>query len=286
MRFDFRFQKYHGCGNDFIIIDEMRGRRTPDMHRGKIAQRLCNRHLQVGADGVIFVERAPGVHGSMRLFEPAGNEADMCGNGLRCVAAYLTEKLKRKNVDILTRDGIKRVSRKGKEYIADMGIVRTMRKDLGHYLSDTGNPQDSMLRFSLDCHDRKLDCSILNSGEPHIVVATDDLDAVDLVAIGEEVNSQRRRFPHGVNLNFLEVTGPHEISVRTYERGVYDETLACGTGVTACSAAASLLGLVDKGTVTVRTTGGTIRIDLDDSGRALMTGPAVKVFEGRVRVEV
>src|SRR4030042_3553657 len=105
MRKKLRFTKYHGCGNDFIVIDEVDGTRTPDKLRSRLATMLCDRRFQIGADGVIFVEKARGVDGSMRHFEPAGNEADMCGNGIRCVASYLSEKLGKSHVKVLTRDG-------------------------------------------------------------------------------------------------------------------------------------------------------------------------------------
>lgn len=285
MKGEFHFVKYQGLGNDFILKDELNGPTTPDYLRSRLAKRLCDRHFWIGADGILFVERAPRVDGSMRLFEPAGNEADMCGNGLRCVASYLMDKLEKDEVDVLTGDGVKHVTRAGRGYAADMGLVRWLRKDLRRYVSDRGKPSDSMLRFELRLSGHAVNASFLNTGEPHLVVLTDDLESVDMNAVGEEVNRDRKRFPKYVNINFMQVTGPRSISIRTYERGVFAETMACGTGATACSSAAILLGLVKRGPVKVKTRGGVATVTLESDGRATMTGPASKVFEGWLKLD-
>lgn len=286
MRRDFSFVKYQGCGNDFIIRDELAGPTTPDRARSKLARELTERHFKVGADGVIFIEKAKGVDGSMRLFEPAGNEADMCGNGIRCVASYLMDKLGKDAVEVLTRDGVKRIVRVGDQFRVDMGIVRTDRASLRQYFTDTGPSDDSMLAFSVRAGKRALNGAIVNSGEPHIVVRTDDLSGEDVRALGEAVNADKSRFPTGVNLNMLEVAGPHSIKIRTYERGVYDETLACGTGATAGAAVSLLLGWVKPGPVAVETRGGRMSIELSEDKRAFMTGPARLEFEGTVPVDL
>src|SRR4030066_1790195 len=168
MRLHRDFSKYQGCGNDFIIVDELKGRKTTNVARSKLAKSLTDRHFKVGADGIIFLERGKGVGGSMRLFEPAGNEADMCGNGIRCVASYLANKLGKSELDILTRDGVKHIVRVGEQYRVDMGIVRTQRRDLKAYVTDNGNASDSMLRFPLRTLAGKLNACIVNSGEPPI----------------------------------------------------------------------------------------------------------------------
>ncbi|MGQ9587759.1 MAG: diaminopimelate epimerase [Thermoplasmata archaeon] len=286
MRYSFDFIKFQGCGNDFILKDETAGPRIPDPHRSKMAMFLCDRHFWIGADGILFVEEANGADGSMRLFEPAGNEADMCGNGLRCVGAFLMGKLGKTEVDVLTRDGIKRVTRVGDQYRADMGFVRALREDLANYLSDRGSPESSMIEFPLELSGKKISASFVNTGEPHIVIVAENLDSVDVAAIGEEVNKDVRRFPKNVNVDFVQVTGPHDISVRTYERGVFDETLACGTGATACACVCLLRNLVRPGIVNVQTRGGVLRVEMASDGRTHMTGPALPVFQGRLVVEV
>jgi diaminopimelate epimerase len=284
MKRDFKFVKYHGCGNDFIIRDEINTKPTPDVIRSRMAKELTDRNFEVGADGILFLEKAKGVDASMRLFEPAGNEADMCGNGIRCIAAYLTQKLGKNEVDILTRDGVKHVVKVGDEFRVDMGIVRFRRQDLKGYVKDKGRSSDSMLDFSVDVNERTLRGAIVNAGEPHIVVRSKDLEALDMDEIGDSLNDDTRRFPKGVNINFVQTTGPHTILVRTYERGVYHETMACGTGATAAAAVSLMLRWVRPGTVNVVARGGKLRIDIDSDNRATMTGPAVAVYEGKKQV--
>jgi diaminopimelate epimerase len=286
MRYDFRFVKYQGCGNDFIIKDEMEGPVTPDSDRSKLAHKLCDRHFKVGADGVIFIEKAQGVDGSMRLFEPAGNEADMCGNGLRCVAAYLAKMLGKDTIDIMTKDGVKRVTHVGGQYWANMGPVRINARDLQEYIPERLRTKGGLAVISLETTDRPLSGYVVNSGEPHVIVRSSDLESEKVKMIGDLVNGDRTRFPHGININFVQVVGDHETKVRTYERGVYNETLACGTGATASAFVAHSLGWVKPGMVTVHALGGDIRIEITKDGNAYMTGPAEAEYEGKLVAEI
>jgi diaminopimelate epimerase len=279
------FVKYHGCGNDFIIVDEMDGALTPDSERSELAKKLCDRHFSIGADGLIFIELAEGTDGSMRLFEPAGNEADMCGNGLRCVASFVGDKCSKDNLTILTKDGVKSINKEGDQFTVDMGLVRSQRMHLSEYVTDAGSPDDSMMDFSVCYGGSSHQASILNTGEPHIVVLTEDLLAVDAPSAGAELNSDRERFPKGVNINFVKVDGKDNISIRTYERGVYDETMSCGTGATASAAAVVLNGALSGPSVRVATRGGVLSIRLTHDGHAFMTGPANRVFSGSVEVD-
>ena len=268
-----------------MIVDEMGSECTPDSERRELARRLCDRHFGVGADGMIFIESAEGADGSMRLFEPAGNEADMCGNGLRCVAAFIADKLSKDEVSILTRDGVKSVRKDGDRLTVDMGLVRTLRRHLSDFVTDTGKPDDSMLEFAVHFCGSPHQASFLNTGEPHIIVFTEDLPAVDVVGAGSDLNSDKSRFPVGVNINFVQVSGPDAISIRTYERGVYDETLACGTGATASAAAAHLKSLVSGRKVLVSTRGGVLTISLTEDDHAFMTGPANRVYSGTIEAD-
>lgn len=284
MRYLFEFIKYQGCGNDFILRDEIKHKATPDSDRSKMSKILCDRHFGIGADGILFIESAKGVDGSMRLFEQDGGEADMCGNGIRCVGAYLMEQTGKSEVNVLTRDGVKHVSRISNEYRVQMGVVRTSRQDLARYLTDGGDCSDTLLDLSVRVGERAMRGSLVNTGEPHLVFQSEDVAGVDLVGIAEAINRDRTRFPRGMNVNFMQVVGPHEIRNRTYERGVYAETMACGTGATASAAVALLLHLVEHGPVRVDTRGGRLTIEIDDEGHALMTGPATPVFEGKMTI--
>jgi len=286
VRYIFEFIKYQGCGNDFILKDETEGAVTPDSDRSKLAKILCHRHFQVGGDGILFIERAKGVDGSMRLFEPDGGEANMCGNGIRCIGSYLAEKLQKPEVDVLTRDGVKRISRIGTEYRVQMGTVRTRRRDLDMYLVDKGESSDVLLDLPVRVDDRVMSASLVNTGEPHLVFISDNVATVDVRCFGETINRDRTRFPRGMNVNFTQIIGLHEISNRTYERGVFDETMACGTGATASAAVSLLLNLVEPGPVKVTTLGGVITVDIDKDGNAQMTGPAKAVFKGELSIEI
>lgn len=286
MRRKLRFTKYHGCGNDFIVIDEMDGKGTPDKLRSRLATILCDRHFQIGADGVMFLEKAHGVDGSMRLFEPAGNEADMCGNGIRCIASYLSEKLGKSRVKVLTRDGVKEIVKTRAGYRVNMGRIRSTREELREYVTDRGKMTDSTLHVSVSARDRRLPGALVNTGEPHLVFRSKDVDAEDVVGIGGAINHDRRRFPGGVNVNFVQTVGPHDIRIRTYERGVYDETLACGTGATASAGVALKKGWVKQGEVKVHPLGGCISVEVGPDGAAYMTGHAIKVFVGEIVVDL
>ena len=285
MRYNFEFFKYQGCGNDFVLIDEMKGPVTPDSDRSKLSRILCDRHFGIGADGILFIEEAKDADAFMRLFEQDGGEADMCGNGIRCVASYLIKKLRKDDVHILTRDGVKRVSRLGNEYRVQMGPVRTQRRDLSKYITDEGNGSDSLLNLQVNATGKIMMGSLVNTGEPYLVFRCENVAAVDVKSIGEEINHDRKRFPHGMNINFMQIIGPHEINNRTYERGVYDETMACGTGATASAVVSLLLHLVEPGPIKVNTRGGSITIEADGKVNVQMTGPACEVFEGRITMD-
>jgi len=286
LRYVFEFIKYQGCGNDFILKDETQGSTTPDPDRSKLAEILCHRHFGVGAGGILFIEQARGADGSMRLFEPDGGEADMCGNGIRCVGSYLTRKLQKQEVDVLTRDGVKRISCVGREYRVQMGTIRTHRRDVDRYFIDKGDGSETLLDLLVPVGDQLMKGSLVNTGEPHLVFVVDNVATADVRGIAEMINRDRTRFPKGMNVNFTQVTGRHEIGNRTYERGVFNETMACGTGATASAAVSLLLNLVEPGPVRVTTAGGAITVDIDKDGNAQMTGPASAVFKGELTIEI
>lgn len=278
------FEKFHGCGNDFIIVDEMRGRRTPDRERSRLAKILTDRHFGIGADGIIFVEPATGADASMRLFEPAGNEADMCGNGMRCVGAYVMERQGKDSVRVLSKDGVKTVTRTREGYSVEMGMVRTTGRFLKKYYTGVVRDSEPMMRVRIRAGRLSMVGALVNSGEPHFVTKAAEIGSLNVRGIGDTVNADRRLFPLGVNLNFVQPVSPRSIRIRTYERGVYDETLACGTGATASAAVALMLGWVRGGPVTVVARGGAMRITLISGGTAVMSGPAVRVFEGSIHI--
>jgi len=260
------FTKMHGAGNDFIMID---GRDLPDevLHRDRIAA-LCARRTGIGADGLIIVgEEGPDTV-RMTYYNADGGEADMCGNGARCTVAFAHGcGLLGRRGTLLTRPGALEAVVHGP---ADVEVELPAFRDLALDLALDQSP------YAVHHH--------CDTGVPHLVIPVDDLDAVALDEHGRTLRFHERFAPAGVNVNWITAdTTTGEWRLRTYERGVEGETLACGTG-----ASASAVVLVTTGQaqspVAVRTRGGdllTIGVDLE-SGRLLLRGPAVIAYSGEL----
>jgi diaminopimelate epimerase len=287
MILDVEFVKYHGCGNDFIIVDELGGEVVPEVFKGAFSMKVCRRRFSVGADDVLFiVPSSCGAHGFMRVLEPDGTEAEMCGNGLRCVAAYLSERLGLDKLLIETRAGLKFVEKVGDGWFkADMGVLKCRFGDLKRYVKLDFNDEDELIARRIDFPlIGNVEVSIVDTGVPHVVIFLDDVDKANINLYAEVISKNKQIFPEGICVNLVEVLSGHSIKVRTYESGVWDETYACGTGSTASAAIAHRLGLVKSGIVDVHVRGGMLKIVIGD--RLQMMGPAEKVFIGRIRVEV
>jgi len=210
---EINFWKLNGSGNDFIIIDN-RANLFKCNQYVDFVKAVCRRKESLGADGVIFVENHPEYDFAWRFFNSDGSEAEMCGNGSRCVArfAYLNG-IALKDMVFLTKAGPIKASVEGRR------VKVLLPTPTGH---KTGI---SILR---DGAELKMD--FINTGVPHVVIFSKDVEAVPVVEIGRFVRYHTLFQPSGTNVNFVQMVGPKEIKVRTYERGVEDETLACGTG--------------------------------------------------------
>lgn len=265
------FYKMNGAGNDFIVVDNRD--LSLRLDEETIAA-LCDRHRGVGADGLLAVE--PAEHGAdyrFRYYNADGGEAEMCGNGARCFGrftAHLTDETK----DVVTF-----------ETMAGTLSAHMIEESVRIAMS---NPHD--LRLNLDLIVEGLDGSIhfINTGVPHVVVVVDDLEAVDVLKFGTALRYHTAFAPSGTNVNFVKVIGTQHIAIRTYERGVEDETLACGTGVTACALIHHLLqGAASP--VKVDVAGGdTLEIGFVANGNdftdVTLSGPADFVFEGAIEI--
>ncbi|UUX92725.1 diaminopimelate epimerase [Methanoplanus endosymbiosus] len=268
------FTKLQGNGNDFILIDEMEENIIPDSMKGQFSGLYCDRRYGIGADGILFISASEDADVRMRLFQPDGSEAEMCGNGIRCLAKYaLDMKYVKENCTIETESGVLSVDM---EYDAegefsatiDMGKIIFEREEIpaagkGKYCEEI----DGMAVYAV------------NTGVPHAVVFTEDLESLPLCERAPQIR-HHDSFPKGVNVNFVEITGDDEIVIRTFERGVEDETFSCGTGSTASAAVANYLGKTGD-IVNVTTKGGPLTIYITE-GRATMKGPAVTVFKGSI----
>ena len=280
-----KFLKYHGCGNDFILVDELDGEVIPENFKGLFSTTVCRRRFSIGGDDVLYIVPSILADASMRVFEPDGSESDMCGNGIRCAGSYLFEKLGKRLVYIETRVGVRKVERVGEsEVMVDMGNVKTRFRDLKDYVNLGFSDEDELINICLNFPVLgDVELSIVNSGEPHVVIFVDDVESENLSLYGDLISKNRLIFPFGINVNLVEVLGEESVRVRTFERGVWDETLACGTGSVASVAVAKILGKISSGVVNVILGGGVLKVVLNGSS-IYMIGPAVKVYEGVIKV--
>lgn len=274
-----QFYKYHGTGNDFVILDAM--------ERGVFlspqeVEDLCNRHTGVGADGVIFACSSLAADAAMRIFNADGSEAEMCGNGIRCLAKYLFEKLglEREEMYIETLGGTRRLhlmTEQGlvSEVEVDMGLPELAARDLPAP-DDPSRPGEVTIALE---NGEKYHAFCLSMGNPHCVLFVDDTEAAQVERSGSLIELHES-FPNRTNVEFAQVLDESHILLRVWERGV-GETQACGTGACAAAVAALHSGRCSA-PVEVRLRGGGLEINLDEEGHVYMTGPAVEVFHGEL----
>ena len=214
--------KMSGSGNDFIIIDN-RARVVEDNGLTEFIRKVCRRKMSVGADGLILIESSDKADFRWRFFNSDGSPAEMCGNGARCAArfAYLN-RIAGENLSFETEAGII-----NGQVIGDGAKVRIP------------DPTDLRLDYSIDLKNGPLTVSSVNTGVPHVVVMADSVEEVDVFGLGREIRYHEAFAPAGTNVNFICPQNPGLLAIRTYERGVEDETLACGTGSIASALVAS-----------------------------------------------
>ena len=261
------FYKMHGCGNDFVCIDNRGLGITPDL-MDAWARKLCDRRLGAGADGLIFLENTPPERQGdyvWHFYNADGSRGEMCGNGSRC-AAWLA-------VDLGLAGPVH-------SFGADAGLIHAEVDYQGRRATvELTRPRDLTLRIPLEAAGSTWETHVVNTGVPHAVVLVSDIAEVDV----EHLGAALRHHPHfglaGTNVNFVTVDTRTAIKVRTFERGVEGETLACGTGAAASVCVAHALGLTEA-EVDVTTAGGEVLgINLRD-GAVFLSGAATRVFTG------
>jgi diaminopimelate epimerase len=265
-----RFTKMNGAGNDFILIDNRA--REIDLDRSQIAH-LCNRHRGIGADGVLLLELpANQADFRMRYFNADGGEAEMCGNGARCFARFANRVAGAEGkISFETQAGV--ISA---ELASNLVILRMTE------------PVDLRLNVKLSLAHEDKTVHFVNSGVPHVVIPVPKIDVVDVGLEGAAIRHHKMFSPNGANVNFIEKREPNKIAIRTYERGVENETLACGTGIVA-SALIFAATENTSGPIHVIARGGDeLQVGFERVEGAFhnvtLTGPAEFVFEGTIEI--
>ncbi|MEM8893567.1 MAG: diaminopimelate epimerase [Bacteroidota bacterium] len=251
------FHKYQGTGNDFVMIDN---RQLGQSFEKDQITKLCDRRFGIGADGLILIQDHADLDFEMVYYNSDGSQS-MCGNGSRCAVMFAKE----------------------------LGIIvneTTFQSTDGvHSAIVVGN------EVALDMHDttsvaQRSSGLFLDTGSPHHLEFVDNVEAQDVVTVGRNIRNDKEYSPNGTNVNFIEVIDEHTIKVRTYERGVEDETLSCGTGVTAASIAATEKNI--QSPVTVNTLGGQLSVSFEATANAFtnvkLIGPAKYVYEGDINI--
>lgn len=264
-----KFSKIQGTGNDFIVINNLSG--CFDKFCGSIPQEqvvriLCSRRTGVGADGLILIEDSSVANFKWRFFNSDGSTAEMCGNGMRCVARFAYEEgLAPERMAVETEAGVVEAEVKGR----DVRVKLTPPKDLQLNLKLNG-----------------LTVHFIDTGVPHVVVFVDRLKDVNVNEVGRKIRFSELFVPRGANVNFVEVQ-LNKVLVRTYERGVEGETLACGTGATASALiSAKVFGLKSPVEVEV-STGERLKVYFDEKFKNVyLEGPTTWVYDGELREEV
>jgi diaminopimelate epimerase len=261
------FYKMSGSGNDFILMDDRDGT-LPVKDLKSFARKVCQRKISVGADGLILIKKSDRADFRWRFFNADGSEAEMCGNGGRCAARYAVLKgIAGETLSFETLAGIIDAEVHGE-------IVKLRMT----------NPENLRVDDSISVDGQSCAISSINTGVPHVVCFADDLDKVDVFRTGRAVRYHEAFQPAGTNANFVRVLDSHTIRIRTYERGVEDETLACGTGAVASALVSSWKGLVESPVSVLVKSGETLKIHFDrNSGnfeKIYLEGGARVVYQG------
>lgn len=270
------FYKMTAGGNDFVMIDN-RLDKIDGNNFSSVVREICDRKFGVGADGVILLENSKKADFKMRYFNADGGEVSMCGNGSRCVSyfAKILEVVKKNKGSFETLAGIIHFELKPKS-------VKILLSE----------PKDLKLDFPLKVEKKEFNVSFINTGVPHVVVFVSDIEKVDVEKIGRMIRHHREFAPEGTNANFVYIKDRSNLIVRTYERGVEGETLACGTGVTASAIISGLKGLVDSPVKCLTRGGDVLMVSfaknpddlLSPVSAVYLEGPVKSVFTGQIEI--
>jgi diaminopimelate epimerase len=268
----------HGAGNDYVYIN---GFAEQVADPAALSQAVSNRQFGIGSDGLILILPSRVADVRMRMFNADGSEAEMCGNGIRCVAKYAYDHglVTNKNIRVETGAGIKPLQL----FTNAADKVERVRVNMGQpvlkrsLIPMTGPEAEQVVAETLDVLDRAFEITCISMGNPHCVIFVDDVDAFPVELYGPAIENHPR-FPRRINVEFVQVLSSGEVRQRTWERGAA-ETLACGTGASAVTVAGVLSGRTGRRLVN-HLRGGDLEMEWAEAGDIYMTGPAVQVFEG------
>ena len=272
-----KFTKMHGLGNDYVYIDAINQKIEQE---SSLAQFVSNRHFGIGSDGLILICKSEEADFKMRMFNSDGSEAEMCGNGIRCVGKFVYDKgfTNKTTVKIETLAGIKTLKLNVKE-----GKVETVKVDMGEPILEAEkipvvSNEKPVKNLLLKSEGREFKFTCVSMGNPHAITIVEDTKRFDIQKYGKIIEIDKA-FPNKTNVEFIEIVDRSHVKMRVWERGA-GETLACGTGACATAVACCLNDLTER-ELNVELLGGTLKIEWNkDDNHVYMTGPAVTVFEG------
>lgn len=278
-----KFSKIHGLGNDYIYINDLNGKiKNPN----KLSKLLSDRHLGIGADGIVLLLKSSIADYKMRIFNQDGSEAEMCGNGIRGIAKYIYENnISKKDILLIeTNSGIKKVklnitNNEINNITVDMGKYSILKEDIPIIYKDKLICINEPLIIDNDT----FYFSAISVGNPHCVIFVPDIDKIDIKKLGSKIESNPI-FPNKTNVEFVQLIDKNNILMKVFERGS-GETLSCGTGATASVIAGVLMGILDKN-CTVHMKYGILSIYIDTiNNKAYLTGTSEKVFDGNINTK-
>ena len=278
-----KFTKMHGCGNDYIYVDGTKEILTPQ-EKPEVVRCLSDRHFGIGGDGVIFINPSREADFEMEMYNMDGSRAEMCGNGIRCVAKFVYDKglTDKTSISVISCGKIKYLT-----LTVENGKVSTVKVNMGSpILKAVDIPvisdKEEVIGDEIEVDGEIYKMTCVSMGNPHAVVFMDEVEGLPLEKMGP-LFENHVRFPKRINTEFVKVLDENTVEMRVWERGT-GETLACGTGACATVVACVLNGLT-KEQVTVKLLGGNLQIQWDRvSNLIFMTGPATTVFEGEIEI--
>ena len=275
-----KFEKYHGAGNDFIIMNEkdLIEKGIPDYN--ELAKQVCDRHFGIGADGLLILKYVANMP-FMFYYNSDGSQAPMCGNGIRCFSNYLrNNNVEQENSFIVkTLSGDLFIETNMDEEENRFSVKVNMGKPIFEVKKLINTDKERFLKEKINIDGKEIEISYIFMGTDHSVIFVDDFSEYDIDDLGKKIENYTELFPKKVNVNFVKVTDRNNMEVITWERGA-GRTLACGTGATASAVLGRMFDLTNE-KVNVKVPGGQLTIEYSQEGDdALMTGPSEKIAEG------